>query len=595
MPNIILTSNARFSPFTFDEMLKLPMMNTQAHQAVEDAYADLNTKASVWENMADEQRDNKAYTMYKKYADDLRAQADNLAASGLNPTSRQAMLDLKGRYASEIVPIEQAFAARQEEAKNQYEGRARGIVYEGDASVTSLDRYLGNPSIRYGQANSQEGFKRVATAAAALAKGLRDYGNGKRLDSYTKTWLQEHGYRDTDVASAIADVQKIMMGDTNINTNGVLRDILSDEMNTSGVNNWKDINARMDYFNRVAPALYQAVGQTAIAPYEDFGARLAAEEASANRRAKAAAQNNPVTPQIPDFPVGTRDLPVGVATNREAEVSKLRGTYDKMLGIRDNKSTKIQVKYNMPGDYRATRSISTSLFIPSQNNRLKTRAEFMNAGKSNIERKVLGEYYDNQVTPILKEINNGSSKGINYFSLKGHRDTSIKQIDSQGTSTFITGINYPLGTTSEMYGSTTNINNNMLWELGPEKGNIWTRTKSVGTLNDYLQDKIKNNKQVNATIVTQNGNNGIVFSDDEKMNIMPLNLNDSQARELQSLMDRFNYSNEIYKQTGNSRAKDVAEGLGRLIIQTMNNYTGIRYKPSEYSTSDQLTLTQANK
>lgn len=274
MPNFNYTAGARFTPYTFDEMLKPLAMYTEEYNTIQEGIGELDTKAAVWDNLANQQTDKRTYERYKNYADKLSAQADALAKKGLTPSSRKALLDLKRGYTSQIVPIEQAYAARAEEAKSQYAGRAQGIVYEGDASTSSLDRYLDNPSIRYNYANSQEGFKRVATIASALAKGLRSYGNGKRLDDYTKTWLQEHGYRDTEIASAISDIRKIVNGDTDVQSNGVLRAILNDEMNTAGINTWTNKVAVNDYFNRVAPALYQAVGQTQISPYEDYEARL---------------------------------------------------------------------------------------------------------------------------------------------------------------------------------------------------------------------------------------------------------------------------------------------------------------------------------
>lgn len=274
MPNYSYTSGAKFRPFSYQEMLQPLAAYTQEYNTIEEALGELGTKSDIFDKLANEQTDSIAYSMYKTYANDLSKQAEILAKNGLTPTSRQDLINMKRRYSSEIVPIEQAWAARAEEAKSQYEGKSKGIVYEGDASTSSLDRYLSNPSIRYNQANSQEGFRRIATAASALAKGLRDYGNGKRLDDYTKTWLQRHGYEDKDIANAISDIQRIINGDTNVDTNEVLRSILIDEMNVSGVNTWKDKDAVNDYFSRVAPALYQAVGQTSISPYEDYKAKL---------------------------------------------------------------------------------------------------------------------------------------------------------------------------------------------------------------------------------------------------------------------------------------------------------------------------------
>jgi len=49
-------------------------------------------------------------------------------------------------------------------------------------------------------------------------------------------------------------------------------------MQTAGVANWKDNNAKLDYFNRVSPAIYEAIGQTNVSPYEDRGAILAAQQ-----------------------------------------------------------------------------------------------------------------------------------------------------------------------------------------------------------------------------------------------------------------------------------------------------------------------------
>lgn len=286
MANYSLVVNSKFQPFSFDRYLQPYQIYGQNYKEIEEQYTDLSTKAGIWDGLANEQTDPHTYKMYKTYANDLENQASQLASEGLNAVSRKNMLNMRARYSKEIIPIEQAYKARTEEAAEQYKGRAAGMVYEGDASTASLDRYLNNPSIRFNQANSQEGFKRVATTASALSKGLRDYRNGKRLDPYVKTWLQEHGYKDTDVAKAINDIQRLINGDTDVDTNGVLNSILQDELNVSGVGKWSNKAAVMDYFSRVAPALYQAVGQTKVSPYEDYGAKLSAQE-NMQKRLKA--------------------------------------------------------------------------------------------------------------------------------------------------------------------------------------------------------------------------------------------------------------------------------------------------------------------
>ena len=284
--NLNIVANSRFKARSFDDLLKPLAMYTQEYNAIEQGVNELDTKASVWENMANEQRDPRAYKMYKDYADDLKSAADSLATSGLSNQSRNKLMKLKARYSQEIVPIEQAFQNRAEEMKEQQAGRARGMVYEGSAALASLDRYLGNPTIRYGMANAQEGFQRVATAATALSKKLREYGRGKALDAYTKTWLQEHGYRDNEISQAISDIQGALQGDRNPRGTNILTSILANEMQTSGVNAWDNQDARMDYYNRIAPALYQAVGQTQVGTYQDQGAIMAAQLAKQKELAR---------------------------------------------------------------------------------------------------------------------------------------------------------------------------------------------------------------------------------------------------------------------------------------------------------------------
>ena len=325
--NYGLVVDSRFKARSFDDLIKPLAMYTQEYNALEQGINELDTKASIWENMANEQTDKNAYKMYKNYADDLKAAADQLASQGLSKMSRPALMNLKSRYSKEIVPIEQAYQNRAEEIKEQRAGRAKGMVYEGDASTASLDRYLSNPSIRYGMANAQEGFQRVATAATALSKKLRDYGKGKSLDGFTRTWLQEHGYRDNEVNQAIADIEGALRGDGNIKGTNILTNILANEMQTAGVNKWNTA-ARMDYYNRIAPALYQAVGQTQVGTYQDQAAMMAAQ--LANQKELARYQKSLENPE-PENPYSERGFNVLESTGK---VSKIKDLYNKLTSTK---------------------------------------------------------------------------------------------------------------------------------------------------------------------------------------------------------------------------------------------------------------------
>lgn len=531
MPNYSLVINSRFNPFSYQELATPAIRATEAHQAIDDAYGELSTKASIWENMANEQTDPKTYRQYKKYADGLKQQADILATQGLSVNSRSALNNIRARYSSDIIPIEQAYQARAEEAKTQYAGRAQGMIYEGDAATSSLDRYLGNPQIRYNQANSQEGFKRLGLAAAAIAKGLSDYGRGKNLDSYTGTFLQRHGYTGANVAQAINDVQKIMQGDTNVQTNGVLRALLQDEMNVAGVSNWNNQAAKMDYFNRVAPALYQAVGQTSISPMSLFGPRLAAEEASAYRRARYTKSLE--GPQLPNGPVFSTDpitLPIGAA-NPLVAGARVDSKYS-ALGYNKDKNHfgKVFVPTRnwgmtdagdrilaIPGS-----SVEADLFMRSKN-RLKTRQEFINSAKEKDQRKAFADYYDKYVQPILNTYNNGHSSNIGQKELSRYYALEMDNANKKGTSTFAQAYIIPTGTIDETIKATTNIANDRAYKMSlgdTQEG--WKLTDGSKTVGEILREAKENNKDVNIYWTAVKNQEGLVINMKDEQYLIPL-------------------------------------------------------------------------
>ena len=201
MPNYSLVANTQFKARNFDDMIRPYAMYTQEYRAQEDAIADLATKADVWAGLANEQTDPVAYAQYTNYANALKDQAAVMADRGLNPSSRQTMLNLKRRYSSEIVPIEQAYTARKAQAEEQRKALLQNptLMMSRRADTTSLDRYMENPNLGYESYSGALLTQQVGQAASAIAKELRDYGKGKPLDGFTKTWLQEHGYRDNEV------------------------------------------------------------------------------------------------------------------------------------------------------------------------------------------------------------------------------------------------------------------------------------------------------------------------------------------------------------------------------------------------------------
>lgn len=284
MANYSLVINSQFKPFSYQEMLAPTLMATQAHQELENQYGELTTKASVWEKMANEQTDPYAYKMYKTYANDLEAQAGQLAREGLNAASRRDMLNMRARYSKEITPIEQAYATRQKQAEQQQQALLQDptLMLSRRASTTSLDDYIKNPQLAYEAYSGKLITAQAAQAASALAKEMQEKPRKWRSilgNSYYESMMQK-GFSSKAVLQAIQD---------NPNAAPQLTRIVEDVINSSGVRNWGDqatIARAIDYAKQ---GLWSAVGETQYQTLDNWRAKMAEEEAMKIRAEKRAA------------------------------------------------------------------------------------------------------------------------------------------------------------------------------------------------------------------------------------------------------------------------------------------------------------------
>lgn len=249
--------NSKFKPFSYAEMLQPVQMATMAHQDIENQYAELATKANVWEEMANEQTDPYAYKMYKTYSNDLEEQAGQLAREGLTPASRQNMLKMRQRYSSDIVPIEQAYKRRQELIDEQRKLLAQDntLMFDRSASMLSLDDLIKNPQLTYQSYSGATLAKQVGTAAQNLAKEMRENPRKWRSilgNQYFETIMQK-GYRPEEIIQVLQN---------NSNASLVLRGIVEDAVGSSNIASWRDqatLNRAYDYARQ---GLWNAVGET---------------------------------------------------------------------------------------------------------------------------------------------------------------------------------------------------------------------------------------------------------------------------------------------------------------------------------------------
>ena len=249
--------NSKFKPFSYAEMLQPVQMATLAHQEVENEYADLATKANVWDEMANEQTDPYAYKMYKTYSNDLEEQAGQLAREGLTPASRQNMLRMKQRYSSDIVPIEQAYKRRQELIDEQRKllSQDNTLMFDRNASMLSLDDLIKNPQLTYQSYSGATLAKQVGTAVQNLAKNMRENPRKWRdiLDKQYFETIMQHGYRPEEII-------QVLQNDPNASS--VLKGIVEDAVGSSNIANWGDKATLDRAYEYARQGLWNAVGET---------------------------------------------------------------------------------------------------------------------------------------------------------------------------------------------------------------------------------------------------------------------------------------------------------------------------------------------
>lgn len=281
MANFSFVSGAKFRPFSYSEMLAPLQQATTAQMQIEDAYGELGTKADVFERMANEQTDPQAYAIYKQYSNDLAAQAESLAKQGLTPASRQGLIDMKRRYSSEIVPIEQAYKRRQELIDEQRKLQAQDstLLFDRPASTLSLDELIANPALSPQSYSGALLSKQVGTAAQNLAKEVRENPRKWRTilgNQYYETIMQK-GFRPDEIMQAVQN---------NPEASPILQGIVEDAIGSSGIRNWGDENILNRAYEYARQGLWNAVGETQYQTLSNKAYDYAMQERLAQARKK---------------------------------------------------------------------------------------------------------------------------------------------------------------------------------------------------------------------------------------------------------------------------------------------------------------------
>ena len=264
--NYSLTVNSTFNPYSLQELLPIYQANAQAQYQAEEAFSQLQMKADQWEKLANNAQDADVYSKYKSYSNQLKEVANDVLNNGINTASRRNLMNMRAQYASNIIPIEEAYNKRQQQAQVLWQARLQDpTLIAQDPSELGLSYYMKNPTYTPQSYSGKLLAAQSAQAAQNLAKTLSSYGKGEPIDKYTNTFVQRHGLtRD--------DVQKYLNGDTTA-TNKVLGAIYQQVYDSSQIGNWANENQRRQAANFIKQGMWSAIGQDTVQAMENFEAR----------------------------------------------------------------------------------------------------------------------------------------------------------------------------------------------------------------------------------------------------------------------------------------------------------------------------------
>lgn len=264
--NYSLIINSTFNPYSLQELLPIYQANAQAQYQAEDAISQLQIKADQWEKLANNAQDADAYNTYKAYSNKLKEAADDIMNNGVSNTSRRNLMNMRSQYASNIIPIEEAYNKRQQQAQVLWQAKLQDpTLIAQDPSELGLSYYMQNPSYTPQSYSGKLLTAQSAQAAQNLAKTLSSYGKGEPIDNYTNTFIQRHGLtRD--------DIQKYLNGDATA-TNKVLGAIYQQVYDSSQIGNWANENQKRQAANFIKQGMWSAIGQDTIQAMENFEAR----------------------------------------------------------------------------------------------------------------------------------------------------------------------------------------------------------------------------------------------------------------------------------------------------------------------------------
>ena len=502
MPNYSLAINSTFQPFSYQE-LAAPLDRQEAyHEKLAEEYDKLSSQADILEAMGSNDRDKNSgtYARYKAYSDNLRKEADDLYRFGLNTESRQRLSDLRRMYNTEIVPIQNAWNKREQEASDQMKATLANpsLMFTRDARNSTLDDYIKNPTGGYGVINGTNITAQMAAMASNLAKQIRS-GNRQNIDDYTYNYIEKYGLDENLIRNWQDSPTLKRMFEQVMQSNGVTPEALEGSANIQDIINKSTGYAEMGMWN--------AMGQDKTSIQADYLARLNAEAQKeiAVAQAKEAAKGNGEggVPTVTSVGVGLTPTEEYRAKNLEV-LNSLKTGYD---GLKSSYFGRVTGQVNpmkVYQEYQEELKKHTKDVVrvsPGHPGGAVERVTDSNAAK----KAVLDKYRKYGVSDILSDEQYNALSSLGYSEKENIRSNRHSNLLNKFNQTVEQKSRYSTNMADyESFNDKALPNLRSRDQYGKSVGTVWAikedgtigKPEKIGDLNLYSADNTKGNKVV---------------------------------------------------------------------------------------------------
>lgn len=270
--------SSKFTPYTFDELIKPLAMYGEAYKAREKEIDAINEKASSLAGKLDKDADSDAYIQYNNYMNELGKLSGDLASKGLSAETVSGIKGLSKRYASEIGSLENAQKALEAERDLRLK-RGDGYAYKnpnlrigdfmngknGAETGLNLDAVAKDFGTQFKAASqniSSTSWKKAIDEAGKRVPGYLMYSTTKGYDAAQAALITQ---LDNDTFNAAisglsAEDQKLM---TNLRNNFV------DKLDSYGYDSTYTGGEGNKVYQAAVRGVYSGIGSTEDKPVAD--------------------------------------------------------------------------------------------------------------------------------------------------------------------------------------------------------------------------------------------------------------------------------------------------------------------------------------